>query len=65
MSIQEMIQEALNHKHEPNGIETVLVPLNSQDYSMVMTQCKCGVTLIRETAPQGARYNWEDWRVTR
>ena len=65
MSIQEMIQEALNHKHEPSGAETVLVPLNSEDYSMVSAQCKCGVTLIRETAPQGARYNWEDWRVTR
>jgi hypothetical protein len=54
----------MTHIHEPHGAETVLVPLNSQSYSMVSVQCKCGATLIRETAPQGARYNWEDWRVT-
>jgi hypothetical protein len=63
MTIQEMIQEALNHKHEPWGAESILVPLNAESYSLVMTNCKCGVTLTRETAPQGAKYNWEDWKV--
>jgi hypothetical protein len=54
----------MTHRHEPNGAETVLVPLTSESYSMVSVKCLCGVTLIRETAPQGARYNWEEWRVT-
>ena len=53
----------MSHKHEPYGFETVLVPLNSEDYSMVSAQCHCGTTLVRETAPKGARHNWQDWRV--
>jgi len=54
----------MNHKHEPWGTEIVLVRRESDDYTMVSAQCPCGVTLIRETAPQGSKYNWNDWRVT-
>lgn len=51
------------HQHEPWGTEYRLV--ERDDYSMVSAKCKCGTILIRETAPIGAGYNWEEWRVTR
>ena len=50
------------HSHEPHGTEIYLV--ERDDYSMTSARCLCGVTLIRETAPVGARYNWEEWRVS-
>jgi hypothetical protein len=60
MKVQEMIQEALNHKHEPiGGIRWE----HTNDSSRQFAPCKCGVTLTRQTAPQDARYNWEDWKV--
>jgi hypothetical protein len=55
----------MTHIHEPHGSEIVLVHLNSENYSMVSAKCLCGVTLVRETAPKGARYNWEDWRLSK
>lgn len=60
MSVQEMATQALNHKHEPSGVirwEFI------DDDSKQFTRCACGVTLSRQTAPAGARYNWEDWKV--
>jgi len=50
------------HQHEPRGVEIRLI--DRDDYAMVSAKCLCGVTLIRETAPVGARYNWEEWRVS-
>jgi hypothetical protein len=52
------------HRHEPRGTELVLVRREADDYTMTSVKCLCGITLIRETAPQGARYNWEEWRAT-
>ena len=52
------------HQHEPLGREIVLVRREEDDYTMVSAKCLCGAELIRETAPQGARYNWENWRIT-
>jgi len=52
----------MSHQHEPWGTEYRLV--DREDYAMVSAKCLCGVWLIRETAPVGARYNWEEWRVT-
>jgi len=51
------------HKHEPWGTETVLERREADDYTKVQASCPCGVVLIRETAPKGARYNWQDWQV--
>jgi len=52
----------IEHKCEPWGTEYPLVVRD--DYSMVSARCRCGNWLVRETAPIGARYNWEDWRVS-
>ena len=54
----------MKHTHEPHGREIVLVRRELDDYTMVSAKCLCGQELIRETAPMGARYNWENWRVT-
>jgi hypothetical protein len=36
------------------------------DYSLQSGKCAdCNQSIVRETAPVGARYNWEDWRITR
>ncbi len=33
------------------------------DYSLQSAKCaNCNQPIVRETAPIGARYNWEDWR---
>ena len=53
----------MNHRHEPNGTEIVLIRREADDYTMVSAKCLCGLTLIRETTPQGTRPNWQDWRV--
>lgn len=53
----------MTHKHEPWGTEVVLV--DQDEYTMVSAQCLCGVWLIRETAPVDAKFNWQDWRVTK
>ena len=62
MRVDEMIAEALAHTHAPNGEVYWLV--KSEGYSMKNSRCKCGVEMVQETAPLGARYNWENWRVT-
>lgn len=54
----------MSHKHEPYGTEIVLARREDDDYTMVSAACQCGITLIRETTPQGTRPNWQDWRVT-
>jgi hypothetical protein len=54
----------MTHSHEPRGTELVLIRREADDYTMTSAKCLCGVILIRETAPQGARYNWEEWRAT-
>jgi hypothetical protein len=34
------------------------------DYSLQSAKCaNCNQPIVRETAPIGARYNWEDWRI--
>jgi hypothetical protein len=55
----------MSHNHEPHGTEIVLIRREADDYTMVSAKCLCGQNLIRETAPLGARYNWEDWRITK
>jgi hypothetical protein len=54
-----------NHKHEPYGRETVLIRRELDDYTMVSAYCRCDITLIRETTPQGSRPNWQEWRVSK
>jgi hypothetical protein len=54
----------MSHVHEPRGTEIVLERREADDYTRVQVTCLCGTTLTRETAPQGARYNWEEWRLT-
>lgn len=51
----------MNHKHEPYGSEIVLIRREDDDYTMVSALCRCGITLYRETTPQGTRPNWKDW----
>jgi len=48
------------------------IPTNSMwlvsrdDYGMQSAKCAdCNQNILRETAPIGAKYNWEDWRVTK
>jgi hypothetical protein len=53
------------HKHEPTGTEVVLIRREVDDYTMVSAKCfYCEATIIRETTPQGSRYNWQEWRVS-
>jgi hypothetical protein len=54
-----------NHKHEPYGREVVLIRREDDDYTMVSALCRCGITLYRETTPQGTRPNWKDWEEVR
>ena len=61
MEVNEMIAESLAHIHTPIGeIKWEMIDDDSRQFS----RCKCGVELTRETAPLGARYNWEDWRIS-
>jgi hypothetical protein len=46
------------------------IPANSiwlvsrDDYGMQSAKCAdCNQDILRETAPIGAKYNWEDWRI--
>ena len=50
----------MNREHYPIGHEDWLVM--SDDYSKVKARCACGGWLVRETAPVGAPYNWQDWQ---
>ena len=60
MTVSEMINQALTHKHEPiGGIRWEMLDDTSKQFS----RCKCGIELTRKTAPIGAGYNWEDWGV--
>jgi hypothetical protein len=59
MTVEEMIKQALEHKHEPNGV--ISWHYVGQENSQQFSHCICGVTLERHTAPLGADYNWEDW----
>ena len=55
----------MSHKHEPYGREIVLIRREADDYTMVSAKCfYCDVTIIRETTPQGSRFNWQEWRVS-
>ena len=53
----------MSHKHEPYGREMVLIRREADDYTMVSADCLCGITLTRETTPQGTRPNWQEWRI--
>jgi hypothetical protein len=36
------------------------------DYSLQSADCAdCNQSIVRETAPVSAKYNWEDWRITK
>jgi hypothetical protein len=36
------------------------------DYSFQSAKCAdCNQSIVRETAPVSAKYNWEDWRITK
>ena len=52
---------------ECRHIATNLMWLVSRnDYGMQSAKCAdCNQSIVRETAPVGARYNWEDWRITK
>lgn len=50
----------MNREHYPIGHEDWLVM--SDNYSKVKARCACGGWLVRETAPVGAPYNWQDWQ---
>lgn len=51
---------------ECRHIPTNLIWLVSgDDFSMQSGKCAdCNENIVRETAPVGAKYNWEDWRLT-
>jgi hypothetical protein len=63
MTIEEMIEQALAHKHTPNG--QIMWASIDDDASIQRTRCVCGVELVRQTAPQGAGHNWEDWEISK
>jgi hypothetical protein len=62
MTIEEMIKQALGHKHTPDG-QILWSSIDDED-STQRTRCKCGVELVRHTAPLGAKHNWEDWEIS-
>lgn len=54
----------MTHQHEPHGTEIVLERRETDDYTMTLAFCLCGARMTRETAPLGAKYNWEDWKIS-
>jgi hypothetical protein len=48
-------------RHIATGLMWLVV---RNDYSLQSAKCvDCEQAIIRETAPVGAKYNWEDWRI--
>ena len=52
---------------ECRHIATNLMWLVTRDnYSFQWAKCAdYAQNIVRETAPVGAKYNWEDWRITK
>lgn len=47
----------MSHSHAPAGA--------ADTYNAAkLARCSCGVDLVSYLAPEGARYNWEEWRPT-
>ena len=63
MTVEEMIKQALAHTHAPNG-QIMWQTIDDED-STQRTRCACGVELVRQTAPLGAAYNWEEWEISK
>lgn len=55
----------MNEKHKHYGHGEIYWLVVRDDYSIQSAKCACGVWLVRETEPEGSKYNWQDWRVTR
>ena len=51
----------VEHKHEPWG--TGWHEVIAGKYQK-FAKCQCGTILTSHEAPIGARYNWEDWKVS-
>ena len=47
----------MSHLHAPVGAADTYAAAK-------IGRCSCGVDLVSYLAPEGARYNWEEWRPT-
>lgn len=63
MKIEEMIRESLEHSHSPSG-QISWHYVGEEEYRQ-FSRCVCGIALVRHTAPLGAGYNWEDWKISK
>ena len=49
-------------RHNPTNLIWLVF---GDDFSMQSGKCAdCNQNIVRETSPIGAKYNWEDWRLT-
>ena len=59
----EYLNPSLECWHIPTN---VIWLVSNDDYSMQSAKCAdCAQNIVRETAPVSAKYNWEDWRITK